>query len=246
MATAQHVHGFPASIPPEHPGREHDCELRFAGVSPPAPHLPRLRLAHRSMERFDGRTALLVVDLQNDFADPAGSLAVVGGDAVVPVVNAAVDEALAAGAIIVATQDWHPESTPHFEKDGGIWPVHCVGGTWGAELHSDFALPHTAHRVRKGVNGEDGYSGFTMRDPTTGQEVPTDLEDVLRDGDIERVVVCGLATDYCVKATALDAVRLGFEVMLLGDAVAAVNLSRDDGDEAVAEMADAGVEVRWA
>ena len=198
------------------------------------------------MERFDRRTALLVVDLQNDFADPVGSLSVLGGDAVVPVVNAAVDEALAAGAMIVATQDWHPESTPHFEKDGGVWPVHCVGGTWGAELHPDFAPPHAAHRVRKGVNGEDGYSGFTMRDPATGHEVPTDLEDVLRDGDIERVVVCGLATDYCVKATALDAVRLGFEVILLADAVAAVNLEPDDGDRAIAEMADAGVEIRWA
>ena len=202
--------------------------------------------AHRAMERFDRRTALLVVDLQNDFADPVGSLSVVGGDAVVPVVNAAVDEALASGAMIVATQDWHPESTPHFEKDGGVWPVHCVGGTWGAELHPNFVLPHAAHRVCKGVNGEDGYSGFTMRDPGTGQEVPTDLEDVLRDGDIERVVICGLATDYCVKATALDAVRIGFEVMLLGDAVAAVNLERDDGDRALAEMADAGVEIRWA
>jgi len=244
MAPAQQVRRLVATIHPQHPRGEHDPELGLAGVSATAPHLSGLRPAHRSMERFDRRTALLVVDLQNDFADPVGSLSVVGGDAVVPVVNAAVDEALAAGAMIVATQDWHPESTPHFEKDGGIWPVHCVGGTWGAELHSDFALPHTAHRVRKGVNGEDGYSGFTMRDPTTGHEVPTDLEDVLRDGDIERVVVCGLATDYCVKATALDAVRLGFEVMLLGDAVAAVNLSREDGDEALAEMAGAGVEIR--
>ena len=83
-----------------------------------------------------------------------------------------------------------------------------------------------------------------MRDPATGHEVPTDLEDVLRDGDIERVVVCGLATDYCVKATALDAVRLGFEVLLLRDAVAAVNLAREDGDRAIAEMAGAGVEIR--
>src|SRR3990170_6975875 len=108
MATAQHVHGLVAPVPAEHTGREHDRELRFAGVSAPAPHLPRLRPAHRSMERFDGRTALLVVDLQNDFADPAGSLAVVGGDAVVPVANAAVDEALAAGAGVGAPRDWAP------------------------------------------------------------------------------------------------------------------------------------------
>ena len=139
-------------------------------------------------------TALVVVDLQNDFADPAGSLSVTGGADVVPVVNHAVREATAAGALVVATQDWHPESTPHFEKDGGIWPVHCVAGTWGAELHPDFELPDGAPRVRKGANGEDGYSGFTMRDPETGEEVPTELEALLRERGIERVVVCWLAS----------------------------------------------------
>lgn len=195
------------------------------------------------MSRYDSRTALVVVDLQNDFADPAGSLSVAGADAVLPRVNDAVSHAAEAGALVVATQDWHPESTPHFETDGGIWPVHCVGGTWGAELVPRFALPATAPRVRKGTNGEDGYSGFTMREPGTGREIPTELEDVLREAGIERVVVCGLATDYCVKATALDAVRLGFEVVVLADAVAAVNLQADDGERALAEMADAGVEI---
>jgi nicotinamidase/pyrazinamidase len=191
--------------------------------------------------RFDQRTALVVADLQNDFADPAGSLAVAGGEAIVPRVNAAVREALDAGAIVVATQDWHPESTPHFAKDGGIWPVHCVGGTWGAELHPAFELPADAPRVRKGSNGEDGYSGFTMRDPESGEETPTELEGLLREAGVERVVVCGLATDYCVKATAIDAARLGFETELLTDAVAAVNLQPGDGEAALAEMAEAGV-----
>lgn len=195
------------------------------------------------MSRYDERTALVVVDLQNDFADPAGSLSVTGGESVVDAVNAAVREAGEAGALVVATQDWHPESTPHFEKDGGVWPVHCVGGTWGAELHPEFALPGTAPRVRKGTNGEDGYSGFRMRDPESGREIPTELEDVLREQGIERLVISGLATDYCVKATALDAVRLGFEVTLLHEAVAAVNLEPDDGDRALAEMAEAGVEL---
>jgi nicotinamidase/pyrazinamidase len=195
------------------------------------------------MRRFDPRTALVVVDLQNDFADPAGSLSVAGGDAVVPVVNDAVREALDAGALVVATQDWHPESTPHFEKDGGIWPVHCVRGTWGAELHPEFTVPPDAPRVRKGANGEDGYSGFTMRDPSSGDEMPTELDALLRGRGIERVVVCGLATDYCVKATALDAVRLGYEVELLADAVAAVNLEQEDGARALAEMVEAGVAV---
>ncbi len=193
------------------------------------------------MSRYDARTALVVVDLQNDFADPAGGLSVAGGDAIVPLVNAHVREAVEEGALVVATQDWHPESTPHFEKDGGIWPVHCVGGTWGAELHPAFELPADAPRVRKGSTGEDGYSGFTMRDPVSGEEIPTELETLLRDAGVARVVVCGLATDYCVKATALDATRLGFETVLLGEAVAAVNLQPDDGDRALDEMREAGV-----
>lgn len=195
------------------------------------------------MARYDEHTVLLVVDLQNDFADPAGSLAVAGGGAVVPVVNAAVREATQGAAMIIATQDWHPESTPHFAKDGGVWPVHCVAGTWGAELHPAFQLRADAPRVRKGTNGEDGYSGFRVRDPGTGREMPTELEDLLREGGIERVVVCGLATDYCVRATAIDAVHLGFEVTLLGEAVAAVNLEPEDGDRAMAEMVEAGVEL---
>ncbi|HEX7173540.1 MAG TPA: isochorismatase family protein [Candidatus Limnocylindria bacterium] len=193
------------------------------------------------MARYDERTALVVVDLQNDFADPAGSLSVAGGDAIVPLVNAHVREAAESGALVVATQDWHPESTPHFAKDGGIWPVHCVGGTWGAELHPGFELPADAPRVRKGANGEDGYSGFMMRDPTTGDEIPTELEAILRERGVQRVAVCGLATDYCVKATALDATRLGFETVILVDAVAAVNLEPRDGDRALDEMREAGV-----
>ena len=193
------------------------------------------------MRRYDERTALVVVDLQNDFADPAGSLSVAGGQAIIPIVNEAVRTARDGGAMVVATQDWHPESTPHFARDGGIWPVHCVGGTWGAELHPAFELPADAPRVRKGTSGEDGYSGFTMRDPESGEETATELDSLLRAGGVERVVVCGLATDYCVKATALDAVRLGFEVTLMGDAVAAVNLVEGDGDRALAELQEAGV-----
>ncbi len=195
------------------------------------------------MSRYDEHTALVIVDLQNDFADAAGGLSVAGGEAIVPIVNDQLRAAAEDGALVVATQDWHPESTPHFAKDGGIWPVHCVGGTWGAELHPAFALPDHAPRVRKGTNGEDGYSGFTMRDPLTDDETPTELEGLLRQRDIARVVVCGLATDYCVKATALDAVRLGFEVTLLTTAIAAVDLTGGDGDRAMAEMTDAGVQL---
>jgi nicotinamidase/pyrazinamidase len=193
------------------------------------------------MLRYDPQTALVVVDVQNDFADRAGSLSVASGEAVVGHANSEIAMAQGAGALVVFTQDWHPESTPHFAKDGGIWPVHCVADTWGAALHPDLAVPDDAPRVRKGANGEDGYSGFTMRDPITGETIPTELERLLRDRAIGRVVVVGLATDYCVKATALDAVRLGFGASVLVDAVAAVNLEPGDGERALEAMRDAGV-----
>ena len=195
------------------------------------------------MQRYDRRTALVVVDLQNDFADPAGSLAVHGGANLVPIINAEIETARSAEALVVFTQDWHPPSTPHFAKDGGPWPVHCVAGTWGAELHPgvDTAAADSAPRVRKGASGEDGYSGFTMRDPVSGETNPTELEGILREAAVERVVVCGLATDYCVKATALDAHRLGFETAVLLDAMRPVEVSPGDEQRAIDEMTAAGV-----
>ena len=193
------------------------------------------------MQRYRPGTALIVVDVQNDFADPDGGLSVAGGDTIIPSVDREIEMARTNGAIVVATQDWHPETTPHFAKDGGIWPVHCVANTWGAELHPALTLPDDAPRVRKGINGEDGYSGFTMRDPLSGETQATELETILRDAGIEHVVVTGLATDYCVKATALDAARLGFETSVLTDAIAAVDLQPGDGDRALEEMRAAGV-----
>ena len=198
------------------------------------------------MSRYDPATALIVVDMQNDFADPAGSLSVAGGEDIVPTVDGEIAKATVAGALVVFTQDWHPKSTPHFAKDGGLWPVHCLAGTWGAALHPDLVAPEDAPHIRKGVNGEDGYSGFTTRDPTTGHEQPTELDGVLRGRGIERVVVVGLATDYCVKATALDAARLGYETSLLTDAVAAVDLAPGDGARALDEIAAAGVRLERA
>jgi nicotinamidase/pyrazinamidase len=193
------------------------------------------------MAEYDRTTALVVVDVQNDFADPGGSLAVQRAGRILPRVNTYVERAIAGGALVVYTQDWHPESTPHFAKDGGIWPVHCVAGTWGAELHRDLIVKGPI--IRKGSNGEDGYSGFTMRDPTSGEERPTELEGLLREHGVERVVICGLATDYCVNATALDAQRLGFETEVPRGAIAAVDLQPGDGDRALGEMAAAGVRV---
>jgi nicotinamidase/pyrazinamidase len=182
---------------------------------------------------YDDKTALVVVDVQNDFADPGGGLYVRGGETIVPRVNQEIARAAAAGAFVVYTQDWHPESTPHFEKDGGIWPVHCVKGTWGAEFHPDLAVVGPV--VQKGSNGEDGYSGFTMRDPETGLDTPTRLRSLLVEHDIEKVVVVGLALDVCVKATALDATE-GFDTSVVVDATAPVDLQPGDGARAIEEM----------
>ncbi len=191
--------------------------------------------------RYDERTALIVVDMQNDFADPAGALSVPGGIDVVGDVNAEIVAARSAGALVVYTQDWHPPRTPHFVTDGGPWPVHCVRDSWGADFHP--ALQVDGPTVRKGTGGEDGYSGFTMRDPVTEEDTSTGLDELLRDRGIERVVVVGLALDYCVKATALDAARLGYHVEVLLDATAAVEVTPGDGARAVEELTAAGVSV---
>jgi nicotinamidase/pyrazinamidase len=193
------------------------------------------------MRTYRHGVAIVVVDVQNDFADPNGSLSVRGGAAVVPVINREVELARSRGALVVYTQDWHPPHTPHFAKDGGLWPEHCVADTWGAELHPDLEVRVGAPIVRKGTNGEDGYSGFTMQDPATGATLPTPLELLLREAGVTDVVVCGLATDYCVAATALDAVRLGFATSVLVDAIASVDLQPGDGERALERMREAGV-----
>jgi nicotinamidase/pyrazinamidase len=190
---------------------------------------------------YDTETALVVVDVQNDFADPAGSLSVAGADKVIDVVNAEIAAAKAAGAAVIYTQDWHPPHTPHFATEGGPWPVHCVAGTWGAELHPRLIVNGPA--VHKATGQEDGYSGFTMRHAVTGREAPTGLNDVLRELGVKRVVIAGLALDYCVKETALDAVELGYETLVLRDATAPVEVHAGDGARAEAEMAAAGVEL---
>ncbi len=190
---------------------------------------------------YDSKTALIIVDVQNDFADSKGNLYVSSGEEVVPVINREIDRAKAEGALVVYTADWHPESTPHFQKDGGIWPVHCVGDTWGAEFHPDLVVDGPV--IRKGTNGEDGYSGFTMQNSETMETIPTRLAELLHEREIEEIVVVGLATDYCVKATALDGKTAGFNVQLMTDAVRSVDLATGDGQRALAEVEAAGVEL---
>ena len=195
------------------------------------------------MVDYDARTALVVVDVQNDFAHPDGSLYVTGAGEAIVAVNEEIERATSAGALVAYTQDWHPEHTPHFARDGGIWPVHCVGDSWGAALHDDLTALDDAPRVRKGVGGEDGYSGFTVRDVERNEDASTELEGLLRERGIERAVVVGLATDYCVRDTALDAARLGFDTTVLLRAIRAVDLEPGDGERAIEAMREAGAHI---
>jgi len=188
---------------------------------------------------YDQATALIVVDVQNDFADPAGSLYVRDGEQVVPVILEAVEDARAGGALIVYSQDWHPPTTPHFQKDGGVWPVHCVQGTWGAEFHPSLDVGDDIV-IRKGADGEDGYSAFSVRDPDSGVTLSTELERVLHEHGIVRVVVAGLATDFCVVETVVDARTLGFDVEVLTAGIRAVELAPGAGELAMERMREAG------
>lgn len=184
---------------------------------------------------MQAKDALIIVDVQNDFC-PGGALAIRGGDEVVPVLNRAIDKFSAAGLPIFATRDWHPEKTSHFKAYGGLWPVHCVQGTGGADFHPGLHLNKDVVVVSAGMlPTEEGYSGFQATDASG-----SGLAEVLRRKGVERLFVGGLATDYCVKHTVLDGLKAGFKVTLLVDAVRAVNLSPDDGERAIDEMTKAG------
>lgn len=186
-------------------------------------------------------SALVIVDMQHDFADPAGSLYVRGGEEIVAPIGEEIAAAQAAGATIVYTQDWHPPHTPHFAADGGLWPVHCVAETPGAELVP--GLPVVGPRLRKGTGTEDGYSGFSEVDLATGDTKGTQLSTLLDDEGVMDIAVVGLAGDWCVKATAIDGVGLGYAVTVPLTLTRFVELNDGDGERAVAEMRAAGVTV---
>ena len=185
--------------------------------------------------------ALLIVDVQNDFC-PGGALAVAGGDAVLPVVNRLAARAAALGVPVYASRDWHPIDSTHFAANGGPWPTHCVAGTAGARLHPDLALPAGAMIVTKGTaRDETGYSAFDGTVTGRGS-----LLDDLRARGVDHLIVGGLATDYCVRETVLDARRHGLGVTVVEDGVRAVNLAEGAGTRALDDMREAGAEVRLA
>jgi nicotinamidase/pyrazinamidase len=175
--------------------------------------------------------ALLIVDVQNDFC-PGGALAIEAGDRVVPVVNAWIRDFTERGLTVFASRDWHPEHHPSFEQEGGRWPRHCLQDTAGAAFHPELALPDSATVVTKGVRfDQDQNSAFDQ----------TGLEARLQRQGIRRLFVAGLALDVCVMATAVDARKLGFEVVLIADATRAVNAR--NAEEALALMRAAGVHI---
>ncbi len=174
--------------------------------------------------------ALILVDVQHDFL-PGGSLAVADGDAIIAPLNAMIEEFTRQGLPVVATRDWHPGNHISFAAQGGPWPPHCVQGTHGAQFDPGLRIPEQAIIISKASDpAQDAYSGFQG----------TDLDEQLRPLGVRRVFVGGLATDYCVLNTVLDARRLGYDVVLLADAVRAVNVQSEDGEAALAQMADAG------
>lgn len=181
------------------------------------------------IEKWD---ALIVVDVQNDFC-PGGSLAVTEGDKVVPVLNRVAQKFHDMDLPVIMSRDWHPVKTKHFKEYGGLWPEHCVQNTHGAEFHPDLVVHPKSEIVSKGKGDEDGYSAFDG----------TGLLKILKERGVKRVWVGGLATDYCVKNTVLDALKEEFEVIVLTDAMKAVNLNENDGEIAIQEMQRAGARI---
>ncbi len=180
----------------------------------------------------DKKRALIVVDVQNDFCS-GGTLAVAEGDQVVPPLNKLIEEFLERGEPVFKTRDWHPEQTKHFQAYGGTWPVHCVQNTKGAEFHPNLIDDKHIRIISNGLGDADCYSAFDE----------TDLELQLHRLGVEEVWVGGLATDYCVKSTVLDALKKGFRVKALENAMRAVDINPGDGERAIAEMRGAGAEI---
>lgn len=177
------------------------------------------------------RDALIVVDVQNDFL-PGGALAVTDGDRVIGPLNRAVTLFGTSGLPVFFSRDWHPPAHCSFTAQGGAWPPHCVADSYGAQFAAALDLPADARVVSKGTRQDrDAYSALDG----------TDLPERLRAGGIRRLFVGGLATDYCVKATVLDALAAGFEVVVLADAIRAVDVEPEDGERAIAAMRQAGV-----
>lgn len=188
---------------------------------------------------FEAGDGLLLGDPQNDFC-PGGALPVIDGDAVMPVLNEWAAAAERARIPVFVSRDWHPPKTTHFKDYGGVWPAHCVIGSAGAESHASLRIPASATVMSKGMGErEDAYSAFQARDDAGAL-----LQQLLDKRGVKRLYVGGLATDYCVRSSALDALTHGYGVTLISDGMKAVNVQPGDSDKALIEMARAGA-TKW-
>ena len=186
----------------------------------------------------DRKAALIVVDVQRDFC-PGGALAAPGGNDIIPALNRYLSDARARDIAVYASRDWHPARTTHFKEYGGEWPPHCVQGTAGAQFHPNLKLPPDAIVISKGDDPQrPGYSAFDGRT----YDGKTLLHD-LRDRQIKRIYITGIATDYCVKATALDALQAGLEVCILPDAITGIDVRPGDAQRALDELSAAGARI---
>ena len=186
-------------------------------------------------------SAIIAVDIQNDFC-PGGALPVPDGDAVVYSMNLYITKFSKMGLPVYFTKDWHPQNHISFKTNGGIWPEHCVQETYGAELHKKLLIPSRAVIISKGISPDDeGYSGFQG----------TDLDKRLKAKNIRQLFIGGLATDYCVRSTVLDALHAGFDVVFLSDASKGVDVNTGDSEQAIDEMLREGAvkvvygDIRW-
>ena len=186
---------------------------------------------------FNERDALLVVDLQYDFM-PDGALHVPEGDKIIPLVNTLPAAAQKGHATIIASRDWHPTNNSSFKEQGGPWDPHCVQNTHGASFHKEVKFPENTIVVSKGFEIEHPYSAFDAKSENGyGQSLP----DILKQHNIQRVIIAGLALDYCVKASCLDAIKQGFETLVVLDATRAI--TAEDGQETVRVLKSFGIQL---
>ena len=186
--------------------------------------------AGATVPQLDRASVLLVTDIQNDFC-PGGALAVPGGDAIIPIINDYIRLFHGRKLSVIASRDWHPHGHASFKEQGGPWPIHCVQGSWGSQFHRELQLAPGVTIISKATDPKrEAYSAFEN----------TSLEEKLRDLGTETLFITGIATDYCVKATVLDSLRLGFKTTILFDACKAVNINPGDGSAAIEEMIKRG------
>lgn len=187
---------------------------------------------------MEKHAALLIVDVQNDFC-PGGALQILDGERIIEPINRALAHFITAGLPILASRDWHNPKTRHFRDFGGVWPPHCIQGTEGAAFHPGLRLPEETVILSKGINPElDGYSAFE------GMTIEGKMmADLLRELAVRRLYIGGLATDYCVLCTTLEALRNGFEVTVLTDAVAGVDIVPGESASAIEDMVSAGAQM---